>query len=146
MRRCRLNGSVVPPFTPRDTWSRPPSHRAGSPVGCTNIRLSSDMDNPLNRVGIRGRMVTDASVSRLMQVSRRRAQGVTVCTVGSEPRRASLSDRVLKPLHPSNGAGDGSTTPSERGHGQCDQNRGPTYFSTPGPFRWRETGVCPSWG
>ena len=39
-------------------------------------------------------MVTDASVLRLMQVSRR-AQGLNGCTGADEPRRGSLSDRTL---------------------------------------------------
>jgi hypothetical protein len=52
-------------------------------------------------------MVTDASVCAC------RCRGgllnsVKVRTVGRERRRGSLSDRILKPLHPSNSAGDGA--------------------------------------
>jgi hypothetical protein len=46
-------------------------------------------------------MVTDASSFHLMQVSRRQPpRGFNRCTVGSEPRRASLSDRILIAVKP----------------------------------------------
>jgi hypothetical protein len=54
-------------------------------------------------------MVTERSSFHLMQVSRRQPPQVfNGCTGADEPWRRSLSDRVLKPLHPSNGADDGS--------------------------------------
>ena len=51
-------------------------------------------------------MVTDASSLHPMQ-GRARLKGVTVGRLETATRRG-LSDRVLKPLHPSNSAGDGS--------------------------------------
>ena|SRR6266487_540556 len=51
-------------------------------------------------------MVTDASSLHLMQEFAR-LKGVTVGRLETATRRG-LSDRVLKPLHPSNSAGDGS--------------------------------------
>jgi hypothetical protein len=73
-----------------------------------NIRLSSDAANPLSRSpnwradgdGCDGLHLDAGVVQRL--------KGLTVCTVGSEPRRGSLSDRVIKPLHLPNSAGERS--------------------------------------
>ena len=50
-----------------------------------------------------GRMVTDAS-SATLQASHARPKGVTVGRLKTATRRG-LSDRVLKPLHPSNSVG-----------------------------------------
>jgi hypothetical protein len=72
-----------------------------------NIRLSSGGANPLN-----GNRKWRANGDGCVVVCTRcrscaRLKGVTVGRLETATRRG-LSDRVLKPLHPSNGAGDGS--------------------------------------
>ena len=92
-------------LTPTPTWTGPPKS-AGFPVPLSapfvstvspggNICLISYVANPLSRSrnyqADGDGCEPDASVVQ-------RLKGVTVCTVGSEPWRGSLSDRVLKPL------------------------------------------------
>ena len=85
---------------PRDILLTPQMRRVN------NIRLGADAGNPLSR-SRNSRADGDGCIGFACRCRGDVLNGMTVRTVGSEPRRGSLSDRVLKPLHPSN-AGDGS--------------------------------------
>jgi hypothetical protein len=77
-------------------WSEPwgggelPSHALAPPSVSAQIWLTRGAG-----VGIGGRMVTDASACTMQVWRGGGLKGVTVCTVGSEPWRGSLSDRML---------------------------------------------------
>ena len=66
-----------------------------SGVSCENIRLSSAGGNSLRRSRNWRADGDGCDGLHLMQVSRGGLKGLTVCSVGSEPRRGSLSDRIL---------------------------------------------------
>jgi hypothetical protein len=71
--QCGCRGHADPhPYLDRPLRPRLPRSghaRSHAPSSLQNIRLSADVGNPLGRVGIGGRMVTDASV-HVMQISR----------------------------------------------------------------------------
>jgi hypothetical protein len=94
--RLRQSAFTVPRLRSIRTDPNGRCSDAGSPVGCTNIRLSSDLANPLS--GSRNSWADGDGCDglHLMHVSCSGGlKGVTVCTVGSEPWRGSLSDRIL---------------------------------------------------